>query len=99
MSAGLPPIDPPEYHGPNVFEVEKIKAKRRDKGKLKYLVVWKGYPDPSENTWETVTHLTKCGCKKSINDFERSYFPPYLRQKGRGGMQLIVAILVAMAHL
>ena len=33
LSAGLPPIDPPEDHGPGVFEVEKIIGKRRVKKK------------------------------------------------------------------
>ena len=59
----------PEYHGPNVFEVEQIIAKRRFRRKLEYLVVWKGFPE-SENSWEGSKSLRHCG--EAIQAFERS---------------------------
>jgi hypothetical protein len=67
-SAELPPAA--ECHGPNVFEVVKIVAKRGTKKKLEYLVAWKGFPDPKENTWQPVGSLSLC--KKAIQEFECS---------------------------
>ena len=39
------------------YEVEKIVNKRLRKGKPEYLVKWKGWEDPDDNTWEPVAHL------------------------------------------
>ena len=81
LSSGLPPPPRAKFrNGKEVFEVEKIIDKRRQGKKVEYLVVWKGYPDPSEHTWQNLTSLATC--KDSINAFERDYFPPPCVKKG-----------------
>ena len=39
------------------YEVETIVNKRLRKGKAEYLVKWKGWEDPDDNTWEPIAHL------------------------------------------
>ena len=39
------------------YEVEKIIDKRVKKGGVEYFVKWKGWDDPSDNTWEPVDNL------------------------------------------
>ena len=39
------------------YEVEKILDSRRYRNKLQYKVKWKGYEDPSEDTWEAEENL------------------------------------------
>ena len=39
------------------YEVESIVNKRLRKGKAEYLVKWKGWEDPDDNTWEPIAHL------------------------------------------
>ena len=39
------------------YEVESILNKRIKKGKIEYLVKWKGWDLPEHNTWETVENL------------------------------------------
>ena len=39
------------------YEVETIINKRVRKGKIEYLVKWKGLDNPDDNTWEPV-HLS-----------------------------------------
>jgi len=55
------------------YEVEKIVAQRKRRGKTQYLVKWSGYPD-YENTWEPVENLTNC--KSAISTFKRSLKDP-----------------------
>ena len=69
LSAGLPSVSPPKYYGPNIFEVEKIIDKRRVRKKLEYLVVWKGYPDSSSNTWEDLKSLAKCNKATNVRRY------------------------------
>lgn len=38
----------------NQFVVEAILDKRFVHGKPQYFIKWKGYDDPSDNTWEPV---------------------------------------------
>ncbi|KAH8947543.1 hypothetical protein BDL97_11G047600, partial [Sphagnum fallax] len=38
------------------FEVQEVLDSKRTRGKLLYLVFWRGYP-PSEATWEPVENL------------------------------------------
>jgi hypothetical protein len=52
------------------YEVEKIVDKKISAGKPLYLVKWKGY-DSSENTWEPLKHLDKCGTV--LKDFEQQH--------------------------
>ena len=39
------------------YEVEKIMEKRIQKGNIEYLVKWKNYDDPDDNTWEPKDNL------------------------------------------
>ena len=80
LSLGLPPPRAKTRRGKEVFEVEKIIDKRRQGKKVEYLVVWKGYSDPSDNSWENLTSLATC--KDTINAFERTYIPPPCVKKG-----------------
>ena len=39
------------------YEVEKVLDKRVKKGQVEYLVKWKNYDDPDDNTWEPIGNL------------------------------------------
>ena len=52
------------------YEVETIVNKRLRKGKAEYLVKWKGWEDPDDNTWEPIAHLD---CKELIEEYERNH--------------------------
>ena len=52
------------------YEVEQIVNKRLRKGKAEYLVKWKGWDDPDDNTWEPVAHLE---CKELIDEYEKNH--------------------------
>ena len=58
---------PPAVEGDNPeWEVEYIKDSRLSRGKLQYLVKWKGYPQ-EESTWEPADNLKNS--RKVVNDF------------------------------
>ena len=61
LNAGLP-------HEQELFEVEKIIAKRWKNGIVEYLVVWKGYP--GEDSWEEYPSLIDC--KEAIDEIDNS---------------------------
>ena len=50
------------------YEVEALLGKRRKKGEVQYLVKWKGWDRPQDNTWERLENLS--GCKNLLRDFE-----------------------------
>ncbi len=56
-------------HGHEEFALEKILSHRRKRGKLQYLIKWKGYPD-HENTWEKTENLKTCD--KIVQDYNAS---------------------------
>merc|ERR1711874_541850 len=59
------------------YEVEKIIEKRLRKGKVEYLVKWKNWNDPGDNTWEPIAHLD---CDDIISKFEKEN--PTEKKKG-----------------
>jgi hypothetical protein len=62
-----PPRPPPVITGDNPeWEVEIIKDSRLYRGKLQYLVKWKGYPQ-EDSTWEPASNLAKA--KKLVTEF------------------------------
>ena len=50
------------------YEVEKIISQRMRKGKIEYLVKWKGWENPEDNTWEPIANLE---CKELIDEYEK----------------------------
>eukprot|EP00088_Acartia_fossae_P025915 TRINITY_DN26694_c0_g1_i1.p1 TRINITY_DN26694_c0_g1~~TRINITY_DN26694_c0_g1_i1.p1 ORF type:complete len:152 (+),score=46.44 TRINITY_DN26694_c0_g1_i1:50-505(+) len=52
------------------YEVEKIIDKRIRKGAVEYYVKWKGWDDPSDNTWEPVGNLD---CQELIQEYEKNH--------------------------
>ena len=55
--------------GKEMYEVEKILDKRGRGRVVEYLVKWKDYNDPRENTWEPTSNLKEA--KEAINRFEK----------------------------
>jgi hypothetical protein len=53
-----PPPVPELVQGEEEYEVEAIVTHKYDRGKIRYLVKWEGYPS-SENTWEPESHLKR----------------------------------------
>jgi len=54
---------------PETFIVEKVLAKRLVSGpQIQYLIKWKGFDNPADNTWENVLD---CDCQLKIDEFER----------------------------
>ena len=52
------------------YEVERILDRRIEKGGYtEYLVKWKNYEDPAENTWEPVDNLADA--EKAIKAFDK----------------------------
>ena len=51
------------------YEVEKVLDKRVKKGQVEYLVKWKNYDDPDDNTWEPADNLKEA--KPTIDKFEK----------------------------
>ena len=51
------PAPPIEIEGEEEYEVESILDSRQRRGKIEYLVSWKGY-GPEDNTWEPAVNLT-----------------------------------------
>merc|ERR1712029_831640 len=60
--------------------VEKIISKRARKGKVEYLVKWKGWEDPDDNTWEPINNLD---CKDLIDEYEANH--PEAEKKEESG--------------
>merc|ERR1712079_133057 len=63
---GAPETDE-EEEGENEFEVDKIMDKRLAGSTTEYLVRWKNFDDPEEDTWETASNLGE----KIVKEFEK----------------------------
>ncbi|KAI1722498.1 chromo (CHRromatin organization MOdifier) domain-containing protein [Ditylenchus destructor] len=59
-----------EEQGDEVYIVEAILDKRKIKKKAEYLIKWKGYDNPADNTWEPEEN---CQCPDLIEAFEKMY--------------------------
>ena len=53
--------------GKEEYEVEALLGKRRRKGEVQYLVKWKGWDRPEDNSWEPLINLD---CKDLVEDYE-----------------------------
>lgn len=53
------------------YIVEKVLSKRRKRGRIEYLLKWKGYPD-SENSWEPCVSI-KDTCQELIDEYEKEH--------------------------
>ena len=74
----LPPLV--EINGEKEYEVEKILNERDFRGKLKYLVRWKGYT-VEEDTWEELKKLGNV--IDLVENFEREIRKEEIRRKKR----------------
>jgi len=52
------------------YEIENVKDKRVRRGKVEYLVKWKGFDDPAEDTWEPVNNIKPAG-NDAIKKYEK----------------------------
>ena len=64
------PPPPIEIEGEEEYEVEKIQDSRIYRGKLQYLVKWKGY-GPRDMTWEPRENVSNA--KELVEEFHRKY--------------------------
>jgi hypothetical protein len=64
------PPAPVEIEGKEEFEVQEVLDSKRIRGKLLYLVFWRGYP-PSETTWEPTENLVHA--QDLVNRFHQQY--------------------------
>jgi len=62
------------------YEVEKVKDKRVRRGKVEYLIKWRGFDDPREDTWEPVGSL-KGAADEAIKKFEKEKMPTKIAEK------------------
>jgi len=71
------PPPPVEVAGEKEYEVEEILDRQERRGKIKYLVKWKGYTAEG-NTWEGLENLKNAGEK--IEKFEKGRFEEEIRR-------------------
>jgi hypothetical protein len=64
-----PPV-PVKIEGQEEFEVQEVLDSKKIRGKLMYLVFWRGYP-PSEATWEPARNLVHA--QDLVNGFHQRY--------------------------
>ena len=65
--------DKPQYF------VDVVKDKRRTKNNnLEFLIGWRGFPDPRDDTWEPLDHLS--GSEHMIREFNEQWEKDYVRK-------------------
>jgi hypothetical protein len=65
--------DKPQYF------VDKVKDKRRTKtNNREFLIGWRGFPDPKDDTWEPLGHLL--GSEHMIREFSQQWEKDYVRK-------------------
>jgi len=64
---GVAEDDESDEEGEEVYVVESILDKRVRRGEIEYLIKWKGYDNPEDNTWEPKGN---CHCPDLIEEFE-----------------------------
>ena len=63
--------DKPQYF------VDVVKDKRRTKNNnLEFLIGWRGFPDPKDDTWEPLDHLS--GSEHMIREFNQQWDKDYV---------------------
>jgi hypothetical protein len=71
ISGRLQPSPPSvEVEGHDEYEVEEVLDSRRRRGKLQYLIQWRGY-DINERTWEPAANLANAPLK--VQEFHQRY--------------------------
>jgi len=70
------------------YEVEKILEKRIRKGKVEYLVKWKGWESADDNTWEPVANLE---CPEIIEAYEKAHGDNSAKKEEKGSKRKSVA--------
>jgi hypothetical protein len=61
------------------YFVDKVKDKRRTKNNnLEFLIGCRGFPDPKDDTWETLGHLS--GSEHMIREFNEQWEKDYVRK-------------------
>lgn len=64
------PAPPIEVEGQIEYEVEEVLDSRMNRGKLEYLVKWKGYTE-EDNTWEPPSNMTNA--QEEVDKFHTRY--------------------------
>ena len=66
--------DTPQYF------VDVVKDKRRTKNNnLEFLIGWRGFPDPKDDTWVSLDHLS--GSEHMIREFNEQWEKDYVRKR------------------
>ena len=71
------PPPPVKVAGEKEYEVEEILDRQERRGKIRYLVKWKGYT-AEENTWEGLENLKNA--REKIEEFEKGRFEEEIRR-------------------
>ena len=76
------PVIQEKYPDTHDYEIEKIISHRYFKGKLQYLVSWKGY-GPEHNSWEPVQNFNADNLLNSYHKYRGGVVLPALAQRAR----------------
>lgn len=82
--------------GEQVFAVESIRKKRVRKGKVEYLVKWKGWP-PKYSTWEPEEHILDPRLVMAYEEKEERDRASGYRKRGPKPRRLLLQVTTASA--